>query len=130
MGSMTMTNSKLPPKLWTLSASLRMYASRYDGGQRENTHTHVKEQFEMFRVLAAILHLGNVSFEDVPDNDAARLSEGNPSLKYAADLLGCNPKAIENTLVSRTLVAGGESVTTSLGRKKAENSRDSLAMLL
>lgn len=82
----------------------------------------------MFRVLAAILHLGNVSFEG--NNDAARLSEEDSALKYAAELLGCAPKAIEKTLVSRTIVAGGESVTTTLGRKKAENSRDSLAMLL
>ena len=42
-----------------------------------------QEQQEMFTVIAAVLHLGNVTF-DLDDADAARVTDPNGAVKMAS----------------------------------------------
>ncbi len=54
----------------------------------------------------------------------------NKSLNKAAMLLGINAKNIEKSFLQRTITVGSDRVTKPLAKKQAENSRDSLSMLL
>jgi myosin heavy subunit len=83
----------------------------------------------VMRVVAALLHLGNVTFDELP-NDASRIAVGSGSgsgsgdanaedgkrsragsrraLEKAAELLGLAPEKLEFALTSRTLTTASE----------------------
>ncbi|XP_076969612.1 unconventional myosin-VIIa isoform X2 [Tamandua tetradactyla] len=83
------------------------------------------ENWEISKLLAAILHLGNLQYE-------ARTFENldtcevlfSPSLTTAASLLEVNPPDLMNCLTSRTLITRGETVSTPLSREQALDVRD------
>ncbi|XP_037696717.1 unconventional myosin-VIIa isoform X4 [Choloepus didactylus] len=83
------------------------------------------ENWEISKLLAAILHLGNLQYE-------ARTFENldtcevlfSPSLATAASLLEVNPPDLTNCLTSRTLITRGETVSTPLSREQALDVRD------
>ena len=76
----------------------------------------------MLKILAAILHLGNVSFQEGRD-DSSRLDH-KEFLDTACSLLGSNMAELSRSFLERTFTAGGgEVVTTPLTKAKAENSR-------
>jgi len=99
---------------------------RYFFPHEEDSLTHTnkqhQEQFDMLKILAAILHLGNVSFQEGRD-DSSRLDH-KESLDTACSLLGSNMAELSRSFLERTFTAGGgEVVTTPLTKAKAENSR-------
>ncbi|KAE8734661.1 Myosin-9 [Hibiscus syriacus] len=88
-----------------------------------------KEQEAIFRVVAAILHLGNIVFakgkevdSSVPKDDQAKFH-----LQTTADLLMCDAKALEDALCKRVMVTPEEVIKRSLDPQSATNSRDGLA---
>lgn len=96
----------------------------------------MEEIGDIARVLAAILHLGNVSFGEQhadgsvpasPDGDDGVSYVSNPdTLKVAADLLGVEAAALTTALTKFSLKSV-QSAVLPLNRAKAELSRDSLA---
>ena len=89
-----------------------------------------EEQKSISRVLAAILHLGNVTFVD--NNDSAgssRIVDDKP-LNTACKLLQIDPKAISRTLLTRNISVGKEQYVANLTAENAANSRDALSMLI
>lgn len=77
----------------------------------------------MLRVVAGVLHLGNVAFENAGDADEAAVAgEGaSQALAVAAELLGVEPTGLEAALTSRAIGAGeggweAWSTTTWFGR--------------
>ncbi|XP_008785355.2 myosin-11-like [Phoenix dactylifera] len=88
-----------------------------------------QEQDAIFRVVAAILHLGNIDFakgkeidSSVPKDDKAKFH-----LKMTAELLMCDPQELEDALCKRVMVTPEEVIKRSLDPLGATVSRDGLA---
>ncbi|XP_039084640.1 unconventional myosin-VIIa [Hyaena hyaena] len=83
------------------------------------------ENWEISKLLAAILHLGNLQYEarTFENLDACEVLF-SPSLAAAATLLEVNPPDLMNCLTSRTLITRGETVSTPLSREQALDVRD------
>ncbi|KAJ0240162.1 Myosin-10 [Hirschfeldia incana] len=91
-----------------------------------------EEQDAIFRVVAAILHLGNIDFVKGEESDAAEPKDDKSRfhLKVAAELFMCDEKALEDSLCKRVMVTRGESITKSLDPGSAALSRDALAKIV
>ncbi|KAK9009786.1 hypothetical protein V6N11_036312 [Hibiscus sabdariffa] len=91
-----------------------------------------EEQDAIFRVVAAILHLGNVAFVKGKEVDSSEPKDDKSRfhLKTAAQLFKCNEKALEDSLVKRVMVTRDESITKSLDPVTAALSRDALAKIV
>nr|XP_010329109.1 unconventional myosin-VIIa [Saimiri boliviensis boliviensis] len=83
------------------------------------------ENWEISKLLAAILHLGNLQYEarTFENLDACEVIF-SPSLATAASLLEVNPPDLMSCLTSRTLITRGETVSTPLSREQALDVRD------
>ncbi|RDX83086.1 Myosin-11, partial [Mucuna pruriens] len=88
-----------------------------------------KEQEAIFRVVAAILHIGNIDFtkgkdvdSSIPKDDKAKFH-----LKTTAELLMCDVDALEDALCKRVMITPEEVIKRSLDPQSAAISRDGLA---
>ncbi|KAJ4805624.1 Myosin [Rhynchospora pubera] len=88
-----------------------------------------EEQDAIFRVVAAILHLGNVEFSDGEENDSSVLRDEKSRfhLNTAAELFMCDANELESSLCKRVIVTRGEKITKNLDPRAAALSRDGLA---
>ncbi|KAH0909322.1 hypothetical protein HID58_032643 [Brassica napus] len=86
----------------------------------------VEEQEAIFRVLAAILHLGNIEFTNGEETDSS-VPKDNKSLKTAAELFMCDEQALEDSLCKRVMVTPEETISRCLDPESAAFSRDALA---
>ncbi|XP_069825637.1 unconventional myosin-VIIa isoform X2 [Dendropsophus ebraccatus] len=83
------------------------------------------ENWEISRLLAAILHLGNLRYEArMYDNLDACEVIYSTSLTTAANLLEVEPQDLMNCLTSRTIITRGETVSTPLSMEQALDVRD------
>lgn len=60
----------------------------------------------IYTIVAAVLHLGNVTFEDNPDDckGGCRIASGaSEVLKIVASLLGVDPLFLKQSLLSRVM---------------------------
>ncbi|EHA8589917.1 myosin-17 [Cocos nucifera] len=87
------------------------------------------EQDAIFRVLAAILHLGNIEFSEGKEIDSSIPKDEKSwfHLRTAAELFMCDVKALEDSLCKRIIVTRDEIITKSLDPEVAALSRDALA---
>ncbi|XP_057468174.1 myosin-17-like, partial [Actinidia eriantha] len=84
------------------------------------------EQEAIFRVVAAILHLGNIEFAIGKEIDSSAIKdETRFHLNMTAELLKCNAKHLENALIKRVMKSPNEVVWRNL--KAALDIRDALA---
>uniref|UniRef100_A0A3B5LSN3 Myosin VIIAa n=1 Tax=Xiphophorus couchianus TaxID=32473 RepID=A0A3B5LSN3_9TELE len=84
-----------------------------------------KENWEISKLLAAILHMGNLRYEArTYDNLDACEVVRCPHLTTAATLLEVECKDLMNCLTSRTLITRGETVSTPLSMEQALDVRD------
>ncbi|KAM6417021.1 unconventional myosin-VIIa [Pluvialis apricaria] len=83
------------------------------------------ENWEISKLLAAILHMGNLQYEArTYDNlDACEVVQ-SASLVTAASLLEVDPQDVMNCLTSRTIITRGETVSTPLSMEQALDVRD------
>ncbi|XXG90609.1 hypothetical protein AAC387_Pa12g2336 [Persea americana] len=90
------------------------------------------EQESVFRVVASILHLGNIEFKKGKEIDSSEPKDENSwfHLRTAAELLMCDVKALEDSLCKRVIVTRGETITKSLDPESAVLSRDTLAKIV
>ncbi|KAG6783833.1 hypothetical protein POTOM_009509 [Populus tomentosa] len=90
---------------------------------------NVKEQDAIFRVVAAILHLGNINFEKDEDIDSAVVKDEQSlfHLQMTAELLMCDPLSLEDALCKRVMITPEEIIKRSLDPHAAAVSRDGLA---
>ncbi|GJV21300.1 myosin-11 isoform X1 [Tanacetum coccineum] len=87
------------------------------------------EQEAIFRVTAAILHLGNVEFTKGKDIDSSVLKDDKAKfhLKMTAELLRCDSVGLEDALCKRVMITPEEIIKRSLDPLSAAVSRDGLA---
>ncbi|ERN15904.1 hypothetical protein AMTR_s00039p00219460 [Amborella trichopoda] len=90
------------------------------------------EQDAIFRVVAAILHLGNVEFAKGKETDSSQPKDEKSlfHLKTAAELFMCNLKLLEDSLCKRVIVTRDETITKTLDPESATFSRDALAKIV
>eukprot|EP00118_Oscarella_pearsei_P025773 m.308745 g.308745 ORF g.308745 m.308745 type:complete len:1237 (+) comp44674_c0_seq1:53-3763(+) len=95
------------------------------------------DKLNMYRIVAAVLHLGNIQFADSGDAKGGSVvsHESKLSLNGVAGLLGVEPADLEVALTSRvmTTTKGGEKGTVyriSLKRHEAASACDALAKAL
>ncbi|WZZ77234.1 hypothetical protein YC2023_097806 [Brassica napus] len=91
-----------------------------------------EDQDAIFRVVAAILHLGNIEFAKGEESEAAEPKDKKSlfHLKTAAELFMCDEKALEDSLCKRVMVTRDESITKSLDPDSAALGRDALAKIV
>ncbi|XP_073274635.1 myosin-12 isoform X2 [Primulina huaijiensis] len=87
------------------------------------------EQEAIFRIVASILHMGNVEFVKGNEIDSSKIKDDKARyhLKTAAELLMCNEKAMEDSLCKRVIVTPDGSITKPLDPEAAVTSRDAFA---
>ncbi|XP_062830566.1 unconventional myosin-VIIa isoform X4 [Anolis carolinensis] len=83
------------------------------------------ENWEISKLLAAILHMGNLRYEarSYDNLDACEVVH-SASLITAASLLEVDPQDLMNCLTSRTIITRGETVSTPLSMEQALDVRD------
>ncbi|XP_031283791.1 myosin-6 [Pistacia vera] len=91
-----------------------------------------EEQDAIFRVVAAILHLGNVEFAKGKEMDSSVPKDEKSwfHLRIVAELLMCDVKALEDSLCKRVIVTRDETITKWLDPEAAALSRDALAKIV
>ncbi|XP_031388842.1 myosin-17-like [Punica granatum] len=91
-----------------------------------------QEQEAIFRVVAAILHLGNISFAKGEEIDSSVIKDEKSRfhLNTAAELLRCDAQSLEDALIKRVMVTPEEVITRTLDPLNAVGSRDALAKTL
>ncbi|KAL2599079.1 hypothetical protein AAZV13_10G031600 [Glycine max] len=91
-----------------------------------------EEQDAIFRVVAAILHLGNIKFAKSEETDSSVLEDeaSRFHLQTTAELLMCDPNCLEGALRERVMITPEEIIKRSLDPLGATVSRDGLAKTL
>lgn len=62
---------------------------------------------QIYRILAAILHLGNVVFEEKFSGKCTISELSRVHIEHSARLLEINVKILESALLTRTIVVSG-----------------------
>ncbi len=88
------------------------------------------EKSNVFRVTAAVLHIGNILFGEGGDGIASVTQETNGNLGGVASMLGLDPKSVSEALSYTTLNIGGTESKKGKNVKDAEFGRDALAKAL
>ncbi|KAL2953290.1 hypothetical protein AAZX31_19G156800 [Glycine max] len=91
-----------------------------------------EEQDAIFKVVAAILHLGNIEFAKGKEIDSSMPKDEKSRfhLQTAAELFMCDAKALEDSLCKRVIVTRDETITKWLDPEAAALSRDALAKIV
>jgi myosin-5 len=78
------------------------------------------------RVVAAILHLGNIEFMQGPESDLSKVKEGksNFHLQAASELLMCDSKGLLDSLCTWILATRDGNITVSLDVEATTVNRD------
>ena len=87
-----------------------------------------RERDGMFRIVAAIAHLGNVTFDPRKDGEESAIAAGaRSSVQAAADILKVPAKTLEFALLHHVIGAGGSVYEVPHNPEKAKDSRDAFA---
>ena len=88
-------------------------------------------QESVFQAIVAVLHLGNIVFEAVDEDEATvSASKGEESLKAAACLLGVPVDGLRKILTTRTRHTVDGPIVSPINLESAIDTRDSLAKTL
>ncbi|XP_058472831.1 unconventional myosin-Vb isoform X2 [Solea solea] len=90
-------------------------------GVKESTQSNI------FKVMASILHLGNIEICSDRDGEMCHISKGDSHLSDFCKLLGVEHKQMEHWLCHRKLATTSETYVKAMSHKQASNARDALA---
>lgn len=87
------------------------------------------KQFEIWKILAALLHIGNIKITATRSD--ASLSSDEPNLLLACKLLGISsPSEFAKWIVKKQIVTRSEKITTNLTAAQANVAKDSVAKFI
>ncbi|CAN1278919.1 XI-2 [Linum perenne] len=91
-----------------------------------------EEQDAIFRVVAAVLHLGNIVFAkgNAPDSSEPKDDDARFHLKTAAELFNCDEKGLQDSLCKRVIVTRDDVIMKDLDPVGATLNRDALAKIV
>uniref|UniRef100_A0A3Q3WQY3 Uncharacterized protein n=1 Tax=Mola mola TaxID=94237 RepID=A0A3Q3WQY3_MOLML len=84
-------------------------------------------QGNIFKVIASILHLGNIEICSEREGDSCHISRDDIHLKHFCRLLGVEQQQMEHWLCHRKLVTTAETYVKNMSSKQAANARNALA---
>ncbi|XP_049321998.1 unconventional myosin-Vb isoform X4 [Astyanax mexicanus] len=89
----------------------------------------VKESHQMsiFKIIASILHLGNVEIVSERDGESCHINRDDSHLHHFCQLLGVELEQMEHWLCHRKLVTTSETYVKNMSCAQATNARDALA---
>ena len=115
------------------TANLRHYAEEYRRTRKAMDVVGISadDQMSVMRVVAGILHLGNVQFADDGD-DGSKLADeaAEQALADAAAVMKIDGARLDKALRTRTIETRDGSIVKPLNAVAATESRDSLAKTL
>ncbi|KAG5519763.1 hypothetical protein PMAC_000036 [Pneumocystis sp. 'macacae'] len=85
-------------------------------------------QNNIFKILAALLHLGNIKIQGLRNN--ALLSSSDTSVEFACKLLGINNINFTRWIIKKQINTRSEKIITDLSQKQAIAVRDSVSKFL
>jgi len=85
----------------------------------------VEKQWAVFRLLSALLHLGNVKVVSMRND--SNIDDNDPSLQLATRFLGVNLAEFKKWTVKKQITTRSEKIVTSLNALQATAVRDSVA---
>ncbi|KAI8848017.1 P-loop containing nucleoside triphosphate hydrolase protein [Chytridium lagenaria] len=88
----------------------------------------VSTQWDIFKICAALLHIGNIKITAV--RDEALISDDDPALITATKLLGINKNEFKKWIVKKQIITRSEKIVTSLNQYQATVGRDSVAKFI
>uniref|UniRef100_A0A3Q4GUJ0 Myosin VB n=1 Tax=Neolamprologus brichardi TaxID=32507 RepID=A0A3Q4GUJ0_NEOBR len=84
-------------------------------------------QNSIFKVIASILHLGNVEICSDRDGESCHIAKKDVHLQHFCKLLGVELQQMEHWLCHRKLATTSETYVKTMSTKQATNARDALA---
>ncbi|XP_047426089.1 unconventional myosin-Vb isoform X2 [Mugil cephalus] len=84
-------------------------------------------QSSIFKIVASILHLGNIQICSERDGDSCHVSRDDVHLGHFCRLLGVELQQMEHWLVHRKLATASETYVKNMSLRQASNARDALA---
>ena len=88
------------------------------------------EQPQLYRIVAALMSLGNVTFVEDGDGCGVAAGAAAAALARAAELLGVDSPRLDGALRKRTIKAGAQDIETPLSPTAAGFARDSLTKVV
>ncbi|CAF3259292.1 unnamed protein product [Rotaria socialis] len=95
-----------------------------------------QDKLNIYSTVAAVLHLGNINFDDDPESTkgGCKITPATEkSLSVTAEMLGLDPRDLRNSLITRVLMtkttssSKGTVIHVPLKVHEAQNARDALA---
>lgn len=85
----------------------------------------VEKQWAVFKLLAALLHLGNVKISQLRQD--AAMDDNDQALLLSARFLGINPVELKRWTIKKQITTRSEKIVTALNAAQATVVRDSVA---
>lgn len=63
----------------------------------------INKRRQVYKIIAAILHLGNISFEESTDNTCEISKDSHTSCRNAAELLSLDAKDLQSMLINNSI---------------------------
>ncbi|CCF57760.1 hypothetical protein KAFR_0D01140 [Kazachstania africana CBS 2517] len=89
---------------------------------------HKETQHSIFKILAALLHIGNIEIKKIR-NDAS-LSSDEPNLKLACELLNVDSSSFAKWITKKQIITRSEKIVSNLSYNQALVARDSVAKFI
>jgi myosin-1 len=100
----------------------------FNNSAQEAVGLNKSARLAVFKLVATVLFLGNISFGETASETA--FVEENGMAERAAALLGSDPEGLKAALITKTVEAAGESIQGSNNMDQAKKVRDALAKAL
>ena len=88
----------------------------------------VSTQWDIFKICAALLHIGNIKITD--SRGVAAIDENDAALGTASRLLGVNPVEFKKWLIKKQITTRSEKIVSDANCAQAIVSRDSIAKFI
>lgn len=86
------------------------------------------KQFELFKILAGLLHIGNINIQN--SRGEAVLAEDDPNLLVACNLLGLDAKEFAKWIIKKKISTRSDNIASSLKYHEAIVARDSVSKFI
>ncbi|KAJ3121300.1 Myosin type-2 heavy chain 1 [Physocladia obscura] len=87
----------------------------------------VSNQWDIFKVCAALLHLGNIKISGTSD---AQISDDDPALEQASSLLEIDKSDFKKWIIKKQIITRSEKIVTNMNVSQAGTVRDSVAKFI
>jgi len=88
----------------------------------------IDKQWAVFRLLAALLHMGNIAITGVRND--SNIADQEPSLLLSTRFLGISPVEFKKWTIKKQITTRSEKIVTGLNLAQATVVRDSVAKFL